>query len=82
MAEKPRRPVPEIKGDKLVLDFGKTTLRPGQPAHQPATTRKLPPVPGRVPRPPTRVSRWCHRRPPAERGERGAGAVRTSRPDS
>ena len=48
MAEKSRDPVPVIKGDQLVLDFGKTILRQGQDKAA-ATERKLPPVPGRVP---------------------------------
>jgi hypothetical protein len=49
MGEKSFHPAPVIKGDKLVLDFGKTILRPGQQADETATERKLPPVPGRVP---------------------------------
>ncbi len=49
MAEKTRDSALVIKGDKLVLDFGKTILRPGQSRDEAAAERKLPPIPGRVP---------------------------------
>jgi hypothetical protein len=48
MAEKSRSPAPSIKSDKLVLDFGKTILRPDQLVEKAPAKRKLPPVPGRV----------------------------------
>ena len=49
MAEKTRDPTPQIKSDKLVLDFGKTILRPGQGQDKAAAERKLPPIPQWVP---------------------------------
>jgi hypothetical protein len=49
MGDKPRDPPPVIKGDKLILDFGKRILRPEERPDHVRTERKLPPVPGRVP---------------------------------
>ena len=48
MAEKRRDP-PVIKGEKLILDFGRTILRLGRSQDAEPTAPKLPPVPGRVP---------------------------------
>lgn len=48
MGEKSRDPpFPVIKSDKLILDFGKTILRP-RPGSEGLGERKLPPEPGRV----------------------------------
>jgi len=49
MADKTRDPPPVIKGDKLILDFGRTILRPSKGQEKEAPERKLPPAPGRVP---------------------------------
>jgi hypothetical protein len=48
MGEKSRDALPVIKGDKLILDFGKTILRPKREGVDPGE-RKLPPEPGRAP---------------------------------
>jgi hypothetical protein len=47
MGEKSRDARPVIKGDKFILDFGKTILRP-KPQDADAGERKLPPEPGRA----------------------------------
>lgn len=51
MGDKPRDADPLIKSDRLVLDFGKTILRPDQGGNQPETKRKPTRVPGPAPEP-------------------------------